>query len=480
MLRGWSWRLAVVLYLTLSVALCIPSSAAYGAVTVAGKVLDENGAPLRDVRVTVSSGGTSAGATSDAAGIFRLEIPESGNYRVEAQNDGYFLFTEPSVELSESAPLEIRMNRLKDLAESVDVHYSPPVIDPQQTSDTKKLNSQEILNVPYPASQDYRSALPLMPGAIADNSGQLHFNGGNSNETSYRLDGFEVSDPSTGALNTRLNVDTVQEIEWNSSRFGPDQGKGSAGTIDIKTEMGDDHWRFGGTNFVPGFGTQDGFHLNHWSPRVKVSGPLRKGRVWFENSFDTFYSVGIVSGLPKGQDQTTGASGSNLSRVQWNIGNSNILIPASFLVNLEDDTRNGLSIFDPAETTLNRRVTLFLGTVKDQWMVGGGLIEFGFADTAGYRQTSPQGQCQTICDHAIRIERQLFRRSDCADHPRAVACQRLCQARRVARRPSIPGRRQCAAQRSRSDRFCATITHVRARRRFAHPAMCSFSVHRSN
>ncbi|HYA16435.1 MAG TPA: TonB-dependent receptor [Bryobacteraceae bacterium] len=379
----------------LALVVCAALGSAQAAVTITGRVADENGAPVRDVRVTVSGGATSIGATSDAAGVFRLEVPEDGNYRVEAQSDGYFLFAEPSVALSEAAPLEIRLNRLKDLAESVDVHYSPPVIDPQQTSDTKKLNNQEILNIPYPASQDYRSALPLMPGVVSDNSGQIHFSGGNTNETSYRLDGFEVSDPSTGALNTRMNVDTVQAIEWNASRFGPDQGKGSAGTVDIKTEMGDDRWRFGGTNFIPGFGTQDGFHLNHWSPRVKVSGPLRKGRIWFENSFDTFYSVAIVPGLPKGGNQTTGASGTDLTRLQWNIGNADILT-ASFLLNLEDDTRTGLSIFDPAETTVNRRVSLFLGTVKDQWMVGGGLVEFGFADSAGYRRLSPQGDAPYV------------------------------------------------------------------------------------
>ena len=55
------------------------------------------------------------------------------------------------------------------------------MIDPEQTSDTKALKSQEILNMPYPASQDYRNALPLMPGAIQDNCGQLHFNGGDTN-----------------------------------------------------------------------------------------------------------------------------------------------------------------------------------------------------------------------------------------------------------------------------------------------------------
>jgi hypothetical protein len=383
-----------------SVALSVATLSA-APVAVTGRVLDENGAPVRDARVTVfsdatstgasSTGAASTGATSDAAGVFRLEIPDSGNYRIEAECDGYFLFVQAAVALNESAPLEIHLNHLKELAESVDVHYSPPVIDPQQTSDTKRLNSQEILNIPYPASQDYRSALPLMPGVVTDNSGQIHFNGGKPNETNYRLDGFEVSDPATGALNARLNVDTIQSLEWNSSRFSPAEGKGSAGAVDIRTEMGDNHWRFGGTNFVPGFSTEDGFHLDHWSPRVKFSGPVRRDRVWFQNSFDTYYTVGTVAGLPSGQNRTVGSSGSDLARLQWNIGNSNILT-ASLLVNLADDARSGLSVFTPAETTVNRRQLMFLGAVKDQWIIGGGVIEFGFADSSAYRRSSPQGE----------------------------------------------------------------------------------------
>ncbi len=70
--------------------------------------------------------------------------------------------------------------------------------------------------------------------------------------------------------------------------------------------------------------------------------------------------------------------------------NSQILT-VSFLSNIGDDKRNGLSFLNPAETTLNRRQALFLGTIKDQWMVGGGLVEFGFAQTSAYLRSSPQG-----------------------------------------------------------------------------------------
>lgn len=381
----------VALLLTLAT---LAVHAADNGIKVTGRVLDENGAPVRDVRITAVetdvSPASPVNAGSDAAGIFSLEIPASGVYRIQAEREGYFLFTEQNVTLDETVQLEIQLTHLKELAESVDVNYSPPVIDPEQTSDTKKLNSQEILNIPYPASQDYRNALPLMTGAILDNSGQVHLNGGDTQQANYRLNGFDISDPATGMLNARLNVDTIQTLEWDASRFSADKGKGSAGTLDIKTQMGDDHWRFGGTNFIPGLSSEDGWHINHWSPRVIFSGPIKKGKAWFHNSFDAYYVVNVVTGLPLGQNENRSGTGSDLTRLQWNITNAHILT-ANFLINFEDDKFNGLSFLTPISTTLNRKISLFLGTVKDQWSIGGGLVEFGFASSATYLRSAPQG-----------------------------------------------------------------------------------------
>lgn len=368
------------------------AQAAGTGITVTGKVVDENGAPVRDAIVTAaqSDAGQRVSASSDAAGLFSMEVTEAGSYTIEAKREGFFLFTNPNVTLDEGVPLEIQLNHVKELAESVDVHYSPPVIDPQQPSETKQLNSPEILNIPYPASQDYRSALPLMPGAILDNTGQIHLNGGKTQQANYRLNGFDISDPATGGLIAHLNVDTIQTLQWDASRFSADKGKGSAGTVDIKTQMGDDRWRFGGTNFIPGFSFQDSLHMNHWSPRIVFSGPIRKDRLWFHNSFDAYYTVSTVNGLPRGQDQTRSGTGSNLTRLQWNITNAQILT-ASVLVNIGDDKRNGLSFLTPAESTVNRKTSLYVGTIKDQWSVGGGLIEFGFAESETYLRSAPQG-----------------------------------------------------------------------------------------
>jgi len=88
----------------------------------------------------------------------------------------------------------------------------------------------------------------MMDGVVQDNAGRAHFNGGDTNQTNYTLDGFNVSDPVTGRLEARVNIETIQSMEVENSRFSADNGRGSAGVLDLTTKMGDDRWRFGVTN----------------------------------------------------------------------------------------------------------------------------------------------------------------------------------------------------------------------------------------
>ncbi len=206
----------------------------------------------------------------------RWRCPAAGDFQLRVAREGFFLLTDKAAHLDSATPVEVHLTHLRELAESIDVKYAPPQADPDQTSEVKHIDGQEILNLPYAASQDYRQALQLMPGAIQDAAGQVHFNGGESYQTSYRLDGFDVSNAATGGLSARLSVDTVQEVEWNSARM-PAEDKGSAGTVEIRTEMGDDRWRFGGTNPIPvHFHRWRGASYDHWSPRLMTSGPIRQ------------------------------------------------------------------------------------------------------------------------------------------------------------------------------------------------------------
>src|SRR5579872_6033576 len=366
---------------------------AYAQVAVSGRVVDETGAGVAGARVELLlEDAVAAVGSSDQAGNFNLTLGGAGEYGIHAERQGFYKFQGSGHRFGEGAnQLTITLNHLQEFSERIDVTASAPAIDPQQPSDRRELDNTEIETVPYPAPQDYRSALPLMDGVVEDNAGRAHFNGGATSQTNYTLDGFNISNPITGNLDTRLNIDSIQSMDLESSRFSVENGRGSAGVLDLKTKMGDDRWRFAGTNFIPGVSSDSGFHVNKWTPRVEFSGPIKKGRAWFHNGLDAFYNVDIVRGLPNGQNQTRGFTGSDLSRIQVNLTPANILT-ASFLLNYVDRSRLGLSFVNPEEATTNQKQRLYVTTVRDQIYFGGGsLVELGFADTRGVSRDAPQG-----------------------------------------------------------------------------------------
>ncbi|HSW49617.1 MAG TPA: carboxypeptidase regulatory-like domain-containing protein, partial [Bryobacteraceae bacterium] len=363
-------------------------------VSVIGRVIDENGRAVPGARVEFRTAARPQApfSTSDVQGRFRLELDEPGEYSIRAQKEGFFVL-EGARTLLATGPNEVSvtLNHLQELTESIDVVYSPPAIDPAQTSDQKQLNSMEILAIPYPASQDVRSALPMFSGVVQGARGSVHFNGGASDQVSYTLDDFNIADPATGGLEARVSIDAVRSLDLESGRFSAGTGRGSAGSLNLGTGMGDDRYRFGGTNFVPSVSTQRGLVLSKWTPRLTVSGPVVRGRAWFHNGFDAFYDVDTIPELPRGEDRSRNLTTSNLSRVQVNLTPANILT-GSYLINYIDSDYQGLSFLSPRETTLHRRRSLNMATVKDQiYSAGGVLLEIGFAAARGVVRDSPQG-----------------------------------------------------------------------------------------
>src|SRR6185437_13345910 len=89
------------------------------AVTISGSVLDETGNPVAGARVLAGT----AAATTDAAGIFRIELPAPGDYDLRVEREGFFLLTGKQTHFDPAAPLEVRLTHLKELAETMNVPY---------------------------------------------------------------------------------------------------------------------------------------------------------------------------------------------------------------------------------------------------------------------------------------------------------------------------------------------------------------------
>ncbi len=356
-------------------------------------VTDDNGKAVPSAAVLLYSPAARAvlRAETDFAGRCHFPALVVGTYQLSVQKEGYYETNLPSVRVGQSYDVDVILTRQKEVKEVVNVTQSPISIDPERTADTRVLNDQDIVNIPYANNRDYRAVLPYIPGVIQGPDFQPHIDGAHTYETLDTLDGFNVSQPVTGMLDVRVSSDALRSIDVQTSRYSAQYGKASGGLLNLITGTGDDHFRWNATNFLPSFLFRNGFNLNNWTPRLTVSGPVVQGRVWFFNADEGEYDLSILKDLPGGANQSPQWRFSNLTKMQANLSQSNILT-GSFLVNHYNGEHVGLSTMATFPATLDQRKSAYFVNLKDQhYFHSGVLLEVGAAVSQFRNSDSPLG-----------------------------------------------------------------------------------------
>ena len=133
--------------------------------------------------------------------------------------------------------------------------------------------------------------------------------------------------------------------------------------LSLNTRMGDDHFHLTSTDFTPGLQDINGISIAQWVPVVTMSGPIRKGKMWFIDALDGEYDNNITKQLPPGSDSDHIWRVDNLAKVQSNLTTRNI-VTASFLSNYYHDQYAGLSLLQPQPTTPTDVETAYIGSLK--------------------------------------------------------------------------------------------------------------------
>jgi hypothetical protein len=355
-------------------------------------VTDENGVAVAAAQIFLSQKDTRAvfRGETDHAGRYEFLQLRSGDYDIRVEKEGFYAVSRSDISVAQSDQVAITLNHFQEFSEHTEVVYSPPTVDPAKTASAESLTTREIVNLPYPTTRDFRNVLPTIPGVLRDPNGQIHINGAATHQIFDQLDGFNITHPATGALEMRVSVDALRQIEVQGSRYSAEYGKGSGGAVSLTTGMGDDHFRFSATNFVPSVQSHRGLKIDDWTPRITLSGPLRKARAWFFNATDGETHLNAFKELPPGADASRTWRFSNLTKVQANLTASNILT-TSVLVNRFRSAHFGLSRFNPVETTRTVDRSAYLFTVKDQILFSGVILGIGFAFNTFDDDLSPRG-----------------------------------------------------------------------------------------
>ena len=343
-------------------------------------VTDENGVAVRSARVLLQppSPAFPLRCETDFAGHCEFSVVPSESYELRVEEAGYYAISQSNVRPEITPNVDVTLSHQQEAREVVNVTESAPAIDPAQISSKEELSGTEILDIPYPATHDYRNALNFIPGVTPDAFGQAHFTGAETWQTLVLLDGFNVTQPTNGQLLVRTSVDSFRSIEVTPSREPAEFGKGSGGILALNTRMGNDHFRVTSTDFIPGLQDIKGIALGQWTPIYTMSGPIRKGKMWFIDALNGEYDNNITKQLPSGADSDRVWRIDNLVKLQSNLTTRNI-VTLSFLSNYFHDPYDGLSLLQPQASTAADVESAYMGSFKDQYYFrGGALLETGF------------------------------------------------------------------------------------------------------
>jgi hypothetical protein len=342
-------------------------------------VLDENGVAVPSARVTLKppSPALALRCETGISGVCEFSPSPKGPRELRVEKEGYYSAVS-TIDPAGSPEVEVTLNHLKEIKETVDVHESPPVIESSQTQSQERLTGMDVINIPYPSTHDYRNVLNYIPTVLVDPYSQVHVAGSQTYQTITVLDGLNVTQPSNGQLLLHVSTDAFRSIRVEPSRYSAEFGKGSGGVILLETGIGDDHYRFIATDFIPSWQNKHGWTFDQVNPRLTLSGPVLKGKIWFFDALDGVYQHDVVVELPDGKNEDIISRLGNLAKVQANLTSRNILT-TSFNLNEYHDQHAGLSPQSPQPSTPAVGQPAYQGGIKDQhYFAGGTLFEVAF------------------------------------------------------------------------------------------------------
>src|SRR5215510_1609965 len=357
------------------------------------RVRDENGVPVVTAKVYLYTEGYRliAVGETDFAGRVVMTGLSSGLYQIRVEKQGFYSVKLEQVEVGKTESFELSLMHEHEIRESVDVTSSPPAIDQTRTVASETMGAREIINLPYPATRDFRNVLRYIPRVHQDSTGQIHINGSASYQIFYAIDGFNITHPASGLLELRVSPDALRSIEVQSSRYSAEYGKASGGVLNLTTGMGEDHYLATATDFMPSVQFIRGLSLDSWTPRLAFSGPIRKGRAWFYSAADADVGLDIRVDLPKGSDRNQAWRWNALGKGQVNLSPTNLL-NMSFLKNQFHSEYAGISINLPQDSTPEMKQEAYLFTLKDQIFRANGMrIETGVAASQFTSDLLPHG-----------------------------------------------------------------------------------------
>ena len=266
-------RKTVSLILCLFVAGLAPSFAQTSSGSIAGSVLDAQGAAVGNAAViaTDQAKRVSSRATTDAQGHFAFPQLQPSNYTITVEAPGFKKLERRDQVLNANDKLAVGDLTLEVGAvdQTIEVQAQSVELKTESSERSDAIVGKQLQNVAV-NGRGYLALAALAPGIVSTVNlqtagsgglGSISANGARTSQNNLTLDGIgNVDTGSNGGQLATVSLDSVQEFKILTSNYQAEYGRSSGAQISVVTKSGTND--FHGSGYL--FHRHEGLNANNW------------------------------------------------------------------------------------------------------------------------------------------------------------------------------------------------------------------------
>ena len=266
---------------------------------IVGTVRDSTDAAVPGARVTAVNVQTGLRQTraSGADGAYSLPLLPVGQYRLEAEKDGFQRYARSGITLAvgDNLTLDVAL-AVGSLAESVTVTGAAPLLETQTGAIRGLVDQQRIVDLPLNGRQ-ITQLMAIQAGVIQRSSGTSEgdafvVNGSRQSGVYFLLDGGMNTDSYRNYGGVFPNPDAVQEFSVQKSNFSAEYANATGAVVSVATKSGTNEFHGSAFEFLRNgvFNARNFFAARRDSLKRSqfggtLGGPIRKDRLFFFGSY---------------------------------------------------------------------------------------------------------------------------------------------------------------------------------------------------
>jgi len=355
---------------TLALLLAARAFAAAGdPAALTGVAVDESGAALPGVTVTLkpaASASETQEQVTDGTGRFTFGPLAPGLYTVILSLSGFENREFDAV----TVPNETEFKAVLPLAgykETVVVRPEKPDAVIPGGPVGESVIEQKVLSVVPLASERVDDALPLLPGVVRGPDGLLNMNGARADQSAFLINGVSMTDPVTGHFALRLPVEAIESMNVHGGVYSAAFGNATGGVTDVVVRPGQDNLAVEVQNFLPRPRFHDGgvHGVDSFTPRMRISGPIESGRMWFSEALSYRFARTRVDELPFAQSEQKVTALDSLTQIDLMLSSNNRLT-STFVAFPSDIDNAGIDTLHPFDATPDFKQRGWLATLSER------------------------------------------------------------------------------------------------------------------